>query len=817
MKIFTFCVILFPSLIFSQIAFDEEKILIDDSHYNAEVIATAIEDMDNDGDKDVIAASRYDSQVLMYENVNGDLLHNPRILITSNSEYPRDLDISDVDNDGLKDIIVTSQSGNKIIWFKNLGANAFSEETVLIDNFTLPNKIIFGDLDNDGDNDFVVTSIDNGNIYLFKNNGSGNFPAYEILFTTSYDGERVYMQDLNNDGLLDIIAGDYSGEYSWILNLGNGMFGPEQILGYGDDIEFYDINNDTYLDAIGTDEYDNEVYYYLNQGGNSFGSRISISTAHEDPLELEMADMDNDGTSDIVVVFSNDIYNGSIGWFKNNGNETFSSLNIITTELKFPRVLRTADIDADGKQDLLFRDENLYYKFSWYKNIDGYNFEENVINFELGGVRRVRVADLNNDGKKDIIAGQHKITWFENYGNNTFSAPRLISNSDPVELPFTYDIEIRDIDGDTDLDIISLIHTQIDIYENLGNGQFTLQSSIFFSHPSEHSREIEIGDLDGDGFFDIATTLNYSNVGNKMGWFKNMGDNTFAPFIPLNFAGQYDFLPYDLKIGDIDNDGDNDIVTSSPEYARTNFLKNDGAGNFTLTTTSQFVATEKIVLEDLENDGDLDIITSGYWEWGIYIQKNTNGFYGGAIPIDEFQIADDIFFEDINNDGLKDIIGTAAHYNPNENLVFYYLNNGSSFGQKTIINSKDSEFSSRKNLYVADINNDNKNDVLVGQSWEDLRLSYYSNESILGVEDNQLVMDKENIFYPNPVTNIINWNIHNSNNFYDIDILNSQGSLIFSAKDYGGSSISLSFLSSGIYFIRLSSNSHSIVSKIIKK
>src|SRR5690606_15092841 len=204
-------------------------------------------------------------------------------------------------------------------------------------------------------------------------------------------------------------------------------------------------------------------------------------------------------------------------------------------------------------------------------------------------------------------------------------------------------------------------------------------------------------------------------------------------------------------------------------------------------------------------------------EWGIYIQKNTNGFYGGAIPIDEFQIADDIFFEDINNDGLKDIIGTAAHYNPNENLVFYYLNNGSSFGQKTIINSKDSEFSSRKNLYVADINNDNKNDVLVGQSWEDLRLSYYSNESILGVEDNQLVMDKENIFYPNPVTNIINWNIHNSNNFYDIDILNSQGSLIFSAKDYGGSSISLSFLSSGIYFIRLSSNSHSIVSKIIKK
>ena len=426
------------------------------------------------------------------------------------------------------------------------------------------------------------------------------------------------------------------------------------------------------------------------------------------------------------------------------------------------------------------------------------------------------MRNLNNDGKKDILSGQNKITWCENYGNNTFSAPRLLSHSNPVDIPFTEDIEILDIDGDNDLDIISLIHKQIDIYENLGNGEFALQSTLLFSHPSESVKVIEIGDLDGDGIFDIAIPFNYSGINNKAGWFRNLGDNTFSPFIPLNFPGEYNYLPADLKIGDIDNDGDNDIVTSSPEYGRINFLTNDGSGNFTLTTTSQFIATNQLLLEDIDNDDDLDIVTAGYDEWGIYMKKNYNGTFGPAINIDNFQVADDIFLEDIDNDGFKDVIGTSARYSPNENLLFYYLNNNGTFGQKIIINSKDSEFSSRKNLFVSDINNDNKNDILVGQSWEDQRLSYYTNESILNIEDGILLNNKNSIFYPNPVIDVLNWNISDPTNFYDIDILNAQGAIIFFDMNYEGNNISLSFLNPGMYFIRLSSNNQSIVKKIIK-
>ena len=400
MKKITYLLILFPTLIFSQIAFDEEKILIDDSHYNAKVIATVIEDMDNDGDKDVIAASYDDDSVLMYENINGDLLHNPRILITSNSERPRDLKVSDLDNDGLKDIIVTSQVGNRIIWFKNLGANTFSEEIVLIDNFYRPKKLVCVDIDNDGDTDVLVNSSQDDNVFLLRNDGNGNFSNTEVVVIVDDDGEVLDAVDINNDGLLDIVASNWSDAFYWARNLGNGEFDEKELLGYGNDLEFYDINDDNYLDAIGVDDYDNEVYYYLNQGGNLFGNRISISNAYEEPYELEIADMDNDGTSDIVVVFSNDIYNGSIGWFKNNGDETFGELNIISTDVKFPRILKIADIDSDGKQDVIFRDENLYYKFSWYKNIDGYNFEENVINFNLSGVRCVRVAKPQQRWKK---------------------------------------------------------------------------------------------------------------------------------------------------------------------------------------------------------------------------------------------------------------------------------------------------------------------------------------------------------------------------------------------------------------------------------
>ncbi|MRT17125.1 T9SS type A sorting domain-containing protein [Vitellibacter sp. q18] len=56
----------------------------------------------------------------------------------------------------------------------------------------------------------------------------------------------------------------------------------------------------------------------------------------------------------------------------------------------------------------------------------------------------------------------------------------------------------------------------------------------------------------------------------------------------------------------------------------------------------------------------------------------------------------------------------------------------------------------------------------------------------------------------------------NSNNLFDLDILNELGASIYSVKDHQGSSISLSFLNSGMYFIRLSSNNQTIVKKIIK-
>lgn len=820
MKIFTCLLLIFPSMVFAQIAFGNEKILLDNTHYNANVVLNLLVDMDDDGDNDLITASDGDSDVLMYENINGDLLYNPRILISDNVQVPGDINASDIDNDGLKDIIVTSKIGNKIIWFKNLGSNTFSEELELMGNFNRPKKIISLDIDSDGDNDFLVNSSQDDNVFLLKNDGAGNFTSPEVVISISDNGNYLAARDLNNDGQMDVIASNWSGAFYWAENLGNGTLSGEQIIGYGDDMEFYDINNDSFLDAIGVDQYDNEVYYYLNQGGNSFGNRITITFTNEDePSELEISDMDNDGIGDIVVTLQNDSNEDSIGWFKNMGDETFGGLNIISTNIQNPKALIVSDIDGDSKQDVICgaRIVSTASKLSYFKNIDSSNFKEIPINFSFGAVYCVRAADINNDGQKDIISGFSKIVWNENHGNNNFSAPRLLSDPYPFEFGFTYDMEILDIDNDNDLDIIALIQNQIQIYENLGNGDFTLQSSISFSHNSENSREIELGDLDGDGLFDIAIPLNFSGINNKAGWFRNLGNNIFSAFIPLNFTGQYNYKPYDLKIGDIDNDGDNDIVTSSPEYGRINFLTNDGSGNFTLTTTSQFIATNQLLLDDVDNDGDLDIITYGYDEWGIYMKKNTNGIFGTTINIDDFQIADDIFLEDIDNDGLKDVIGSSQIHtqNEDENLIFCYLNNGNTFGSKIIIDSKDAESNFPKYLYVSDINNDNKKDIIVGNYWEN-RLSYYLNASILSIDDNNSTYDKPNLFYPNPVTNTLNWNIPNSNNLFDLDILNELGASIYSVKDHQGSSISLSFLNSGMYFIRLSSNNQSIVKKIIK-
>jgi hypothetical protein len=119
------------------------------------------------------------------------------------------------------------------------------------------------------------------------------------------------------------------------------------------------------------------------------------------------------------------------------------------------------------------------------------------------GLWNMDIGDLDGDGDLDVVGVglDGKFSIFKNRGDGSFEEPALhVIGEDPRC------ILLRDIDGDSDLDIIvsnSLGHT-VFIYTNSGNGVFDAPSSSYEFPAGVRPIYFTAGDLDGDGDIDIS-------------------------------------------------------------------------------------------------------------------------------------------------------------------------------------------------------------------------------------------------------------------------------------------------------------------------
>jgi flagellin-like hook-associated protein FlgL len=263
----------------------------------------------------------------------------------------------------------------------------------------------------------------------------------------------------------------------------------------------------------------------------------------------------------------------------------------------------------------------------------------------------VALGDLNGDGILDMVNtasyGSGAGVLFGN-GDGTFQAARTYASGSSIA-----SIALGDANGDGVLDIFSASNGG-GVSVLIGQGDGTFQTARSFGTGSGSTPlSIALNDLNGDGVLDIVTS-NYSGeisalLGNGDGTFKTA--KTFST--GNSMAG--------VALGDVNSDGVLDVVASNRSGAEgaVTLLIGNGDGTF---KTAQSVGPmddnmEALALGDLNGDGNLDIVTARYTggQVGVFL-GNGNGTFRTEQKYKAGDITQAVALGDVNGDGVLDIV-----------------------------------------------------------------------------------------------------------------------------------------------------------------
>ncbi|NND88189.1 MAG: T9SS type A sorting domain-containing protein [Flavobacteriaceae bacterium] len=326
------------------------------------------------------------------------------------------------------------------------------------------NSVTAADFDGDGDIDIVGASFQSDVFMLYRNDGAGNFSPEIIEDDPAVaNGARfVRAADINQDGFMDVIGTSSSADvYLWFQNDGSGFFttividsGSLANEAYGMDAA--DFNDDGNIDLVGGANFGNAVAIYANDGTGTFTlfSNLSGGAITDGVRAVEVADLDGDTDPDILVA-AND--GDTYSWFENDGSGIFTN-HIISNSANANGAsqIKAADLDGDGDLDVVGA-SNLADVFLWFENDGAQNFTERIIDATTysDGPRGVTLTDLDQDGDIDVITAsitQDVFAFYENDGSGVFS-PNLISDVQ-AETSGAFSVTTADVDGDAVEDVI---------------------------------------------------------------------------------------------------------------------------------------------------------------------------------------------------------------------------------------------------------------------------------------------------------------------------------------------------------------------------
>lgn len=356
--------------------------------------------------------------------------------------------------------------------------------------------------------------------------------------------------------------------------------------GYAYGLVASDLDRDGDLDLVSSDTTDDKtpekingtLLWFENLGSGKFAER-TIAKGEDGWFErMSVGDIDGDGWPDVAVVLNRA---GSLAWFRNPGKAASGSWSrhpIATKTLPGAYDVALGDFDGDGRLDAVASSWTRGNRFVSYFNPGGDRFGTDwparVVDENLPETRTVRVADIDSDGRPDILGTSsrgNRLVW---YGNLSESGkPPVWKKHEISTAAAPIHGQAVDMDGDGDLDVVMAHGMRADLadvaghevvwYENVGRpgkGQEWAQHKV---GPLTGAFEAAAADFDGDGRMDIVATA-WGSPG-RVAWFRNPGA-AGGPW-PVEVLKDRWSNANSVVVADLDGDGRADIAATAERGA----------------------------------------------------------------------------------------------------------------------------------------------------------------------------------------------------------------------------------------------------------
>ncbi|MCF8217731.1 MAG: T9SS type A sorting domain-containing protein [Bacteroidales bacterium] len=354
------------------------------------LVSIDVVDLNNDGYNDVFSASKADNKLAWYEN-DGNGNFGPQQIITTNANNVKDACAANLNRDNYPDILSASIGDNTIAWYPNDGNGNFPSRKIISDSLSGggfpyhdPYLVCAADMNNNGHQDVIAAS---NKIVWFPNDGSGNFGPQKLVADSVGIVGNLTTADLNGDGDKDILIriDDYGDKIVWFQNDGNGNFDNQQVMvgvvsqRFFTNLTAVDLNGNNDKDVL-TGVYSNgvipqDIIWYENQGLGTFNNNHNTVDSLTGIAGINAFDFDNDGDKDVIsgtVIsgFSVIIPPYNLSWYKNDGNGSFSTYEVIEDSIiGHVGEIHGKDIDGDNYKDVIVTYHRYDHgRISWYKN-----------------------------------------------------------------------------------------------------------------------------------------------------------------------------------------------------------------------------------------------------------------------------------------------------------------------------------------------------------------------------------------------------------------------------------------------------------------